>query len=178
MRKNFRFVKGFAYIGTSINGENQLLKIRLLTVGKIENEHTDALAEMYRKRIEHYVAFDWEIVKPEKIKTLTPTEILAREARRIELKMDSRDKTILLDKDGNQYSSEELAAFLENASSSGKRMTFVIGGPWGVADTVRKNTALSLSLSKMTFPHELATVMLLEQLYRALSLQKGEKYHK
>lgn len=172
------FLMWFVYIRTSRNGENNLLKIRLLTVGKIENEYTRALAETYRKRIEHYAAFDWEIVKPEKIKTLTPAEILAREAQRIEQKVDAKGKTILLDKDGSQYSSEELAAFLENASGSGKRITFVIGGPWGISENVKKNAALSLSLSKMTFPHELATVMLLEQLYRALSLRKGEKYHK
>jgi 23S rRNA (pseudouridine1915-N3)-methyltransferase len=158
--------------------EGQPMKIRLLTVGRIENESIQTTADMYRNRIDHYAVINWEIVKPERSKSLSVPEILMREGRRIVQKLESKDYTILLDRAGSQSSSEEFASSLERFMQSAKRVTFIIGGPWGVAETIKRQAAELLSLSKMTLPHELAAVVLLEQLYRAFSILKGEKYHK
>lgn len=154
------------------------MKIRLLTVGRIENESAQALADIYQNRISHYTVLKWEIVKPEKIKSLSPPEILARESQRILQKLESKEYTILLDKEGRQQSSEEIASSLERLMQSVKLVTFIIGGPWGVTETIKKQATELFSLSKMTLPHELAAVVLLEQLYRAFTILKGEKYHK
>lgn len=154
------------------------MKIRLLTVGRIENESIQAIADMYRNRIDHYVVFNWEIVKPERLKSLSAPEILVREGQRIMQKLESKDYTLLLDREGRQQSSKEFASSLERLMQSAKYVTFIIGGPWGVVETIKRQATELFSLSKMTLPHELAAVVLLEQLYRAFSMLKGEKYHK
>jgi 23S rRNA (pseudouridine1915-N3)-methyltransferase len=154
------------------------MKIRLLTVGKLENENILSLAEVFQNRISHYTILNWEIIKPEKSKSLSVPEILMREGERIIQKIESKDHTILLDKEGRQQSSEQFAASLERLAQSARQITFIIGGPWGAADTIKRQANDILSLSKMTLPHELTAVLLLEQLYRAFSILKGEKYHK
>ena len=94
-------------------------------------------------------------------------------------KINASDYNIVLDKDGKQFSSVDFSQlFIQLARQSTKQITFVIGGPLGLADEVKKKAGQLLSFSKMTFPHELAAVLLLEQIYRAQSILKGEKYHK
>lgn len=155
------------------------MKIRLLIVGKIENKNADALAELYLKRIKHYLPISMKIIKPEKIKSLSDTEVLNREGLKFLEKIIVSDYTVVMDKGGKQFTSEEFAKlFNKLAGQSTKQITFVIGGPLGLSDDVKKKANQLLSFSKMTFPHELAFVMLLEQIYRAQTILKGEKYHK
>ncbi len=152
---------------------------RLLIAGKIDNKNADALAQVYLKRIKHYLPVSIELIKPEKIKSLSDAEILNREGQKFLEKINSADHTIVMDKHGKQFTSEEFAKFFNQlAGQSTKQITFVIGGPLGLSDDVKKKADQRLSFSKMTFPHELAFVMLLEQIYRAQSILKGEKYHK
>jgi 23S rRNA (pseudouridine1915-N3)-methyltransferase len=155
------------------------MKIRLLIAGKIENQNADALAQVYLKRIKHYVPISIDIIKPEKMKSLSDAEILNREGQKFLQKISSSDYTAVMDKGGKQITSNEFAKLFNRlAGQSTKQITFVIGGPLGLSDDVKKKADQLLSFSKMTFPHELAFVMLLEQIYRAQSILKGEKYHK
>ncbi len=154
------------------------MTIRLLTVGKLSDPNLAMAAEKYKGRLQHYAGFSWEIVKAERGDDSAVAEIVARESRRILEKWTEKETTVVLDKEGRMFSSEQLAAFLDRQSREAKPLTFVIGGPWGVEEEIKKKASLLLSLSPMTFPHELATVILLEQLYRSFSILNHEKYHK
>ncbi len=155
------------------------MNIRLLIAGKIDNKNADALAALYLKRIKHYVPITVDIIKPEKIKSLSDTQVLDREGKRFLEKLNPSDYTVVLDKAGKQITSEEFAQFFNRmAGQSIKQITFIIGSPLGLSDDVKAKADHLLSFSPMTFPHELACVLLLEQIYRAQSILKGEKYHK
>lgn len=155
------------------------MKIRILIAGKTENKNADALAELYLKRIKHYLPITIDMIKPEKIKSLSDAEILSREGQKFLDKIAPSDYTVILDKDGKQKTSEAFSnLFNQLASQSTKQICFIIGGPLGLSDEIKKKANYQLSFSKMTFPHELAFVMLLEQIYRAQTILKGEKYHK
>ncbi|MBN1466664.1 23S rRNA (pseudouridine(1915)-N(3))-methyltransferase RlmH [candidate division KSB1 bacterium] len=155
------------------------MKIRLLLVGKIENGHIKALAELYCERISHYAAIEIDVIRPEKIKNMTVAELLKREGERILAKLSTAEYTVVCEKGGKQFSSEEYAAFFDRLAAQGrKQVTFVIGGPLGIANKVQKEADEQLSLSRMTFPHELVAVVLLEQIYRAHTILRGENYHK
>ena len=155
------------------------MKIRLLISGKIENKNADALAELYLKRIKHYLPITVEIIKPEKIKSLSKAEILNREAAKFMERLKESDFSVVMDKDGKQIMSEDFSEFFVRlAGQSTKQITFVVGGPLGLSPNAKMKANQILSFSKMTFPHELAIVMLLEQIYRAQSILRGEKYHK
>ena len=155
------------------------MKIRVLIAGKIENKNTDALAELYLKRIKHYLPITIDIIKPEKIKSLSAVEVINREGQKFLENLNASDFAFILDKDGRQYSSQEFSKiFTRLAGQSTKQITFVVGGPLGLSEDVKTRANEILAFSKMTFPHELAIVMLLEQIYRAQSILRGEKYHK
>ncbi len=154
------------------------MKLRILTVGKLANKHCKALCEDYLARISHHAPIQLEFVRQEKIAAQPAAEIIAKESKRILERLRSADWNILLDKSGVMLSSEELANYLQQLANRQKYLTFIIGGPLGTAVDLGKKADFTLSLSKMTFSHELATVLLLEQLYRAFSIMRGEKYHK
>ena len=154
------------------------MKIRLLTVGPIENPNLRAIGELYVQRIRHYLPIHLENIKQEKIKSLSPGEILGREATALRKKYQNGERRYILDASGTQYTSEKFAGLFQNLANQGmKQVTFVIGGPIGLADDIKKRDQ-RLSLGKMTLPHELAAVLLLEQIYRSQTIIRGEKYHK
>lgn len=155
------------------------MNIRLLIAGKIENNNADALSVLYLKRINRYLPITVDVIKPEKLKSLSDNQVLEREGKRFLDKLNLSDYTVVLDKDGRQFTSEEFAQFFNRmAGYSAKQITFIIGSPLGLADEVKEKADQLLSFSKMTLPHEFACVLLLEQIYRAQSILKGEKYHK
>ena len=165
--------------GAQGSAKQKIMKIRLLIVGKIENAHADALAELYLKRIKHYIPITVEVIKPEKIKKLSDSQVMDREGEKIINRLFKSDYNVIMDKEGKQFSSMEFShLFNRLAGQSTKQITFVIGGPLGLADSVKRRADHVLSFSKMTYPHELAAVLLLEQIYRAQSILRGEKYHK
>ncbi|RMD87479.1 MAG: 23S rRNA (pseudouridine(1915)-N(3))-methyltransferase RlmH, partial [Calditrichaeota bacterium] len=127
-----------------------------------------------------YIHLKQIVVDEASLSSLKNIELVwQREQKAILEKIDSGEYLIILDKRGKQISSEALAQFLQKKMTQGVRsLTFVIGGSLGFSEDFLKNAHLVLSLSKMTFPHEMAKVILLEQLYRAFSILKGEKYHK
>lgn len=155
------------------------MKIQLIIVGKIENSCLGALADIYLRRITNYAQVELVPIKPEKIKNLSDSEILQREGRKILAKVSESDFVMLLDREGAHYTSEEFSQVFERlAMASRKRIVLLLGGPLGIAAAVKRRADDIISLSKMTFPHELAAVMVLEQIYRAFSILRGEKYHK
>lgn len=155
------------------------MKIRLITVGKLTNPHYHALCEDYLKRLKHYVAIEHMVIKPEKILQQSIAEILSREADRLLEKIAPQDFCIALDTQGRMMDSLAFSAFLQNQMLAGsKSIIFLIGGPHGLGETLFARANQRLSLSPMTFAHELAAAVLLEQLYRAFSILGGEKYHK
>jgi 23S rRNA (pseudouridine1915-N3)-methyltransferase len=140
------------------------VRIAVLPVGKIKSKPIAALADDYAARLSHYFSIE---LKP------------ARDDRAVLERIEKGDFVVVLDASGIQMSSEELAKFLsEHQMRATKRLVFAIGGPDGVGDQLHKRASCTLSLSKMTFPHELAQAILFEQLYRAATILKGEPYHK
>jgi 23S rRNA (pseudouridine1915-N3)-methyltransferase len=155
------------------------MKIKILTVGKIANKQLMALSEDYLSRIRHYVPIQTEFVRAEKISALSEKEIIAQETKRLIDRLSEAEWKILLHKGGATLTSEAFSDYLAGlALHSHKYVTFIIGGPLGTGKDLEIAANFSLSLSKMTFSHELSTIILLEQLYRAFSIMRGEKYHK
>ncbi len=138
------------------------MKIKLIAVGKLKKKYIREGASDYISRIKHYVPFEVVEVKEEKIGQY--------------LSKDSFNA--VLDMRGKMFSSEEFAEFIRDKMIKGKDLAFFIGGAEGFDDSVRRKADILVSFSKMTFPHELARLMLTEQIYRALTIIKGEKYHK
>jgi len=134
---------------------------------------------MYMQRLAHYSPVTLEYVKAEKIAGQPDALIMQNEAERLLKKTAPQDFIIALDKNGVGYTSEEFARFFEQKMLHGsKAIAFLIGGPLGLAPEALKKADMQLSLSAMTFAHELALTLLLEQLYRAFTIIRGEKYHK
>jgi 23S rRNA (pseudouridine1915-N3)-methyltransferase len=147
------------------------VKIKVAWIGKTKEPAIQSLTDEYLKRISHYAEVEGVAVKDETaILSLASGE--GRTGRKNE-----HHKLVLLDSRGKQYSSEELAAMLEREQVNAVPMLFAIGGSDGFSDDARRQAGLTLSLGKMTFPHELARVVLLEQLYRAFTILKKHPYH-
>lgn len=159
------------------------MKITLITVGKIKEKfYTEALAE-YAKRLSRYCKL--EIVQvadektPDKASELEEQQIKKREGERILAQIRDGSYVIALAIEGKMLDSEELASKIEQLGVSGtSQIAFVIGGSLGLSDAVLKRADYQLSFSKMTFPHQLMRVILLEQIYRSYRIIAGEPYHK
>lgn len=163
--------------------DNAMFHITLITVGKLKERYYAAAADEYIRRLGAYCKFEL-IELPECRLPDDPngTQIaagLAREAEQIEAKLPRGAWFCVLTPEGAQLSSEELAAALASVKGSGKSSAcFLIGSSFGMDPSLKTMADKKLSMSKMTFPHHLARVMALEQLYRAESIQAGTKYHK
>lgn len=156
------------------------MKIKLITVGKTKTKHWLAAETDFEKRIKRYAEFNSVFVKEASQKSLRNDDLVkATEAKSLLLKIEPQEFVFALDKGGKQISSQGLANFLQKKNLNGiNKFAFVIGGPLGLAPEVLKRADYILSLSEMTFPHELAKVVLLEQIYRAFTILNDEKYHK
>ena len=159
------------------------MKITLITVGKIKEAYLKSAIAEYSKRLSAYCKLEIIEVADEK----TPEQrsdhqtqgILSKEAERILKAVKEDSFVITLEIEGIQLSSEEFAEKMENLAVSGvSHITFIIGGSLGLGAEVRKRADFSLSFSKMTFPHQLMRVILLEQIYRSYRIIAGEPYHK
>ncbi len=161
-----------------------MLKINVICIGKIKEKYfTDAIAE-YAKRLTAFCRFNIIELSEERIKSNTPNnaqidEVISAEGRRILQKTSPSDHVIALCIEGKLVSSEELAGVLDSAAVSGKStVDFIIGGSYGLSTDVKERADLRLSMSRMTFPHQMARVILSEQIYRAFEISSGGKYHK
>lgn len=157
------------------------MKLHIVAVGKLREAYFKAACDEYAGRIRHFLPFD-EAEVPSTTSDSgngTGKGALQAEADAILKQIPQGTKLIALDIQGKQLSSEKLSQLLQDEMlASTSRLSFVIGGAWGLAPSLLDGAAFRLSLSPMTFPHELARVILYEQLYRALSLWKGLPYHK
>ena len=155
------------------------MNIVLLTVGKTEASFwREALAE-YQRRLQHYVPFELQALPEVKnTKNLTMSQQKTQEGVLIRKAMQAGDWFVLLDEQGKEYTSMQFAAYLEKKIQIvSRRLVFVIGGPYGFSDEVYQMASERLSLSKMTFSHQMIRPIFVEQLYRAMTILRGEPYH-
>ena len=155
-------------------------KIRIIVVDRTRASFLKEGEEVYLRRLRNYTPVEWVQVKPAKItKGRNSEEILEEEAQEIKRHFLPRDYLIALDRSGRQVDSEELAAWLDSFSSKGVgSLSFVIGGPLGLSRQILTLAGGVLSLSRLTLTHEMTRLILVEQLYRAFTILRGEKYHK
>ena len=155
------------------------MKIVFIVVGKIVDTHLQALAADYAKRIGFYVPFEVQIVPDLKnTKNMAETEQKEREGELILKMLQPSDYLVLLDERGKEFRSVEFAQHIQDRMlTSCKRLCFLIGGPYGFSEAVYQRSNAKVSLSKMTFSHQMVRVIFLEQLYRAMTILKGEPYH-
>ncbi len=148
------------------------MKLVLLASGKLREEHAKLGAEVYTKRISKLAPF--EVVEVPESRGADPDET----GKRLLSRIKKDDRVVLLAPGGGDYTSEEFARKIGSAQGAGRgRLVFVIGGPFGVGKALSARADEKLSLGKMTLPHELARVVLLEQIYRALTILRGGSYH-
>lgn len=146
------------------------MKIKVAWVGKTKEQAIQSLTDEYLKRISHYAEIAGLALKDE-------AAILTLASGDRQTSKKERHKLVLLDSRGKQLSSEELAEFLEREQLNATPLLFAIGGSDGFTEEARRQAELTLSLGKMTLPHELARVVLVEQLYRAFTILKRHPYH-
>lgn len=161
--------------------ENQCftMKIQFWTVGKAHESYVKEGIELFTKRISHYFPVEWQLIpQPKNAGMLSEMDLRQKEGETILGFLKPDDYLVLLDERGKQHSSEELAAYLQaRANESIKKMVFLIGGAYGVSDAVRKRADHVWALSKLVFPHQLVRLILAEQVYRACTIMRNEKYH-
>jgi len=153
--------------------------VEILFLGKTKESYLAAGIKEYVKRLSHYLKVEIKTVKEERIKKGEPDKTIIERQSRDLLQYVQDAYLVCLDRTGRQLESPELAAQVEKWEMRGlKKISFVIGGPLGLSEEILQKADLILSLSRMTFTHEMARLLLLEQLYRACTINAGEKYHK
>ena len=155
------------------------MKITLLAIGKTDNNNLQLLMDDYSKRLGFYITFEMEII-PDVKNAKNLSEALQKKAEGDEIlkRITASDTLILLDEKGKTYSSENFSEFLQKKMNSGlKNLVFVIGGPYGFSDEVYGQSDGKLSLSSMTFSHQMVRLFFVEQLYRAFTILRNEPYH-
>lgn len=155
------------------------MKIQLLSIGKSHEAYVKEGIEDFTKRISKYYPVAWNIIPPPKnAGSFSEKELKKKEAGLVLQLIQKEDYLVALDERGPQLASEGLAKFLEaRATESVKTVVFLIGGAFGLDETVLKRANYKWSLSQLTFPHQLVRLILAEQLYRACSILRNEKYH-
>jgi len=155
------------------------MKITLLTVGKTDRDWVRQGLDIYVSRLKHYIPFSMvEIPELKNVSALSKDQIKSKEGELILKNIRPIDDLILLDEHGKEYTSVELAKVIqEKISYTGKDMVFVIGGAYGFSPEVYSRANSKISLSRMTFSHQMVRAIFAEQLYRAFTIMKGEPYH-
>ena len=155
------------------------MKITLLTVGKTDRDWVKQGLDIYVSRLKHYIPFSIvEIPELKNVSALSTEQIKTKEGELILKNVKPNDDVILLDERGKQYTSVELAKIIQDKISyAGKDIVFIIGGAYGFSDAVYQRANSKLSLSKMTFSHQMVRAIFAEQIYRAFTIMRGEPYH-
>lgn len=155
------------------------MKIALVVIGKTDARYfVDAIGE-YRNRLVHYIPFEMEVIPDIKnVKNLSESQQKEKEGELILKTLQPGDYLVLLDEKGKEFTSLQFAAYLEKKMHNiPKRIVFVIGGPYGFSESVYKAASEKISLSKMTFSHQMIRLIFIEQLYRAMTILNHEPYH-
>ena len=155
------------------------MKITLAVVGKTEVGFVRQGIEEYVKRLQHYVQFNIQYIGDVKsTRNLSEEQQKTAEGKSLLAALDTSDHVVLLDEHGTERTSMDFSAWLQRRMASGcKRVVFVVGGPYGFSQEVYNRANEKISLSKMTFPHELVRLIFVEQLYRAFTILRHEPYH-
>lgn len=155
------------------------VKILLLQVDKTQDMYISEGIGIYAKRLTHYAPFDMATINvPKNLRQRPVNEQKSGEAELILKQLTADDVLVLLDEKGRQVSSEEFSKFVsQRQNASVKRLVFLIGGPFGFDEVIYKRAQFQVSLSKMTFSHQMVRLFFVEQLYRAFTILRGEKYH-
>jgi len=154
------------------------LKTELILVGRTVNKHFVATTDDYAERISHYMPFGITVIPELKnTKNLTEAQQKQAEGELILKQIQPSDTVVLLDEHGRELRSVELASWLEQKRNTTRRLVFVIGGPYGFSPDVYNRANEKISLSKMTFSHQMVRLIFTEQIYRACTIIKGEPYH-
>ncbi len=159
-----------------------MLSVNIICVGKLKESYLREATEEYAKRLKALCKLSVIELPEERVGDDPSDAEISRtvnaESERIMAKLGKGDYVIALCVEGKNISSEELSARLEDISMRSSTVDLIIGGSWGLSDAVKQRADFRLSMGKMTFPHQLFRVMLLEQLYRAFQISRGTKYHK
>jgi 23S rRNA (pseudouridine1915-N3)-methyltransferase len=155
------------------------MNIKLIAIGKTDNKPLQTLIDDYTKRLSFYIKFDLEIIPDIKnVKNLSESQQKEKEGELILSKVAPTDQLILLDENGSTFSSIKFADYLQKKMNSGvKTLVFVIGGPYGFSEEVYKKSQGKVSLSEMTFSHQMVRLFFIEQLYRGFTILRNEPYH-
>ena len=155
------------------------MTIKLIAIGKTDSKELQQLIDDYQKRLGFYIKFEFEIIPDLKnSKNLTEDQQKLKEGELILSKLNATDVLILLDENGKQMDSVSFSEYLQKYMNSGiKQLVFVIGGPYGFSEEIYNKSQGKLSLSKMTFSHQMVRLFVVEQLYRAFTILKNEPYH-
>ncbi|MBR1793614.1 MAG: 23S rRNA (pseudouridine(1915)-N(3))-methyltransferase RlmH [Bacteroidales bacterium] len=155
------------------------MNIKLLVVGKTDATYLQTGIEEYASRLKHYVRFEMEVIPALKDqKNASPDEVRMREAQLLLRHLEGCDRIVLLDEHGSEHSSVQFSQFLQKQMNAGIRtLAFVVGGAFGFAPEVYAAAHDKISLSRMTLTHQMVRLFFIEQLYRAFTILKGEKYH-
>lgn len=154
------------------------MKTELILVGKTVNKHFVAGIKDYVERIGHYMPFNITVIPELKnTKSLSEEQQKEREGEMILKLVQPSDTVVLMDEHGQEFRSVEFAQWLQKKQNTARRLLFVIGGPYGFSDAVYARSNEKISLSRMTFSHQMVRLIFTEQIYRACTIIKGEPYH-
>lgn len=155
------------------------MNIKLIAIGKTDNKALQQLMDDYMKRLSHYVKFEMDVIPDIKnVKNLSEAQQKEKEGELILSKLSVTDQLILLDENGKSFSSVGFSEELQKKMNSGiKTLVFVIGGPYGFSEAVYSKAQGKVSLSAMTFSHQMVRLFFIEQVYRAFTILRNEPYH-
>ncbi|MEN8776099.1 MAG: 23S rRNA (pseudouridine(1915)-N(3))-methyltransferase RlmH [Polaribacter sp.] len=155
------------------------MKIKLLAIGKTDHKQLSLLIDEYQNRLKHYIKFEIESIPDLKnAKNLSEIQQKNKEGELILKKIQATDVLVLLDDKGKEFTSIEFSKYLQKKMNAGiKQLVLVIGGPYGFSEAVYEKAQSKLSLSKMTFSHQMIRLFIVEQLYRGFTILKNEPYH-
>ena len=155
------------------------MNIRLIAIGKTDNKNLQSLIEEYTKRLSFYVKFDLEVIPDIKnVKNLSEAQQKEKEGELILAKINTTDHLIVLDENGKTFNSIGFSDYLQKKMNTGiKTLVFVIGGPYGFRQNVYQKAHGKVSLSEMTFSHQMVRLFIIEQIYRGFTILRNEPYH-
>ena len=155
------------------------MKISLFVVGKTNHNYLSPGIDDYTKRINHYIPFNIQYIADAKnTKNLSQAQQKQAEGQNLLNTFDKSDYVVLLDERGKEFTSKDFSSFIEKKMQTvAKRLVFVVGGPYGFSEDVYQRANEKISLSKMTFPHDLIRLIFTEQLYRSFTIMNNEPYH-
>lgn len=155
-----------------------MLRVKFLVIGKTKFPFLREGEETYQKRLKHYLHLDFEVLSDVKVGSHAQPELLKqKEGEQFLKKIEPNDWLVLLDERGTSFSSKEWAKELETRMMNAQRLVFVVGGAFGFSDEMYARSNAEMSLSKLTFNHQMIRLFFLEQLYRAMTIVRNEPYH-